>query len=59
MNSGKRYDYLKDIIQHNSYARDLWNVGEGAKPILREMVNIQSSKDTIRLSQYHLHNLQV
>ena len=59
MNSGKKYYYLRDIIQHNSYACDLWNVGEGAKPILREMVNIRSSKDTIRLSQYHLHNLQV
>ena len=48
MKSCKRYYYLqRDIIQHNSYARDLWSVGEGAQPILREMENIQSSKDTI------------
>ena len=33
MNSGKKYYYLRDIIQHNSYACDLWNVGEGASGV--------------------------
>ena len=59
MNSCKRYYYLRDIIQHISYAPDLRSVGEGAQPILREMENIQSSKDTTRLSQYHPHSLFV